>query len=204
MKRRKTTALDRAVIQFQKLEKPMTFERIYHAIFPTVEYLAKKYAYLFPDMSVDDLMQEGYLHITTKVIPVYDAERASFKTLATISIRNRFRQLLKKIRQSEEEPLGIPPITFTEYEFSSGLPFAEFQDAKHFVDEILVADFLRLFKERLTQEHWDIYWRIYKDPDLKFRSFAEEMDISMASLYRRCRTIYFFLKLLIEKESDDG
>jgi len=202
--KRKTTALDRAVLRFQKTAKPPTFEKIYYAIYPTVEYLSRRYAYVMSNMSVDDLMQEGFLHITTSVIPMYDAERASFKTLATISVRNRFRQLLKKIRQTEHEPTGLPTITFTEYEFNKGVSLADFPDTKDFIDEILVVDFLRLFKERLTEEHWRIYWSIYRDPDLKFRTLSKEMGVSMASLYRRCRAIYSFLKLLIEKETGNA
>lgn len=203
MAKRKTTALDRAVLRFIEHGKRSTFEKIYHAILPTVEYLAKKYAYLFPGMSPEDLIQEAYIHLSTKVIPVYDAKRASFKTLVTISVRNKFRQLLSKIRANEDQPTGLPLMTFTEYEFASGLKALEFQDQKNFIDEILVADFLRLFKERMSADHWEIYWQLYKDPALKFKDLAKDHGLSVASLYRKSRAIYSFLKMLIEKERDD-
>jgi hypothetical protein len=202
--KRKTTALDRAVIRFQEKGKQATFERIYHAIFRDVKFLSEKYLWLFPGLTMEDLMQEAYLHISLKVIPKYNAEEASFRTLASISIKNKFRQLLQKIRKSENEPTGIPSITFTEYEFNSGIDGVDFEDSKDFVDEILISDFLRLFKERLTAEHWKIYWKIYKDPKLNFKGLAKDRGLSIASLYRKCHSIYSFLKMLIDKENENG
>ena len=200
--KRKTTALDRAVIKFRKGKKK-SFNRIYADIRPTIIYVAKKFAHLFPDKDVDDLIQEAYLLISTKVIPAYDPERASFKTLVKIATTNQFRTMVRRIMHKEKTPDDVPIITFTEFEIDNVDGILDIPDAKGLLDDVLINDFLVLFQERLTRDSWGIYYRLYRDPNSDFKIVAREMSISMMSLYRKCRSIYAFLKMLIEKEGND-
>lgn len=200
-KKRKETALDLAVVKYQKGKKS-SFRRIYHEIYPVVFAIARKYIFLFPDKTIEDLIQDAYFHISYKVIPKYDPERAGFKTLVTTSLKNKFRTMIKEIQDKEDEPVTIPAVTFTEYEIDGSTEVASIEDGKDIFDEVLINDFLRLFKNRLTKDSWSIYWQLYRSPKSSFKKMAKQKGMSMKSLYRKCNSIYSFLKMIIEKEEE--
>jgi len=202
--RRKTTALDRAVLRYQERGKQRTFARIYHEIYPTVRFVANRFAHLFHDRTIEDLMQDAYIHVSMKVIPAYDPEVSGFKTLVRIAVTNKFRTMVKEIMRKVSDPAGIPVITFTEWEVLNTVGLDEIPGGQDIFNEILVGDFLDLFKERLTKESWSIYWKMYRDPNSPLKHLAKEMGISAMSLYRKSRSIYSFLKMLVEKEASDG
>jgi len=201
-KRRKTTALDRAVIKYREGRKT-SYNRIFQAIQPVIRNVANQFVRSFPGNDVNDLMQEAYLHIQTKVIPAYNPDLAGFRTLVKISVTNKFRTMLRQILNKEKYPDNLPIITFTEFELNNEGQLLKIADGKEMLDDILIDDFLRLFKERLTKDSWAIYIRLYRDRNFNFKRMAKDMNISMMGLYRRCKSIYTFLKMLIEKEGEN-
>lgn len=200
--KRDLTVLDKSVLRYQKGKKYL-FRRIYHEIYPTVFAVSRKYLFLFPDKTIEDLIQDAYLHISCKVISKYNPERgAGFKTFVTASITNKFRTMIKEISDKEKQQTGISAITFTQYEIDGVFEIADIEDGKDIFDEVLINDFLRLFKKRLTKESWSIYWQLYRSPKSNFKKMAKQKGVSMKSLYRKCNSIYNFLSMIIEKEQE--
>jgi len=198
-RKRRTTKLDRRVERYRETGKHKIFEVIYYDIINTVKVIAARFYKYFPDRTFDDLVQEAMLHVHFKVIPKYDIHRASFKTIASIAVEQKFIRMLKSIKTKRGTIINMP--TFTEIEFHTDIDIQEeAEDTKNFMDdEVIVRDLLRLFKERLSKESWRLYRRIYRDPDIDFARLARKKGLSQSSLYRKCRDIYLFLTMLVEK-----
>lgn len=200
-RKRDTTILDRSVLRFKRSKRNITFGKIYQEIFPIVRGIAYRYKHKFPDRNIDDLIQEGLFFVRYELIPIYNIKRAGFKTLVSIGVRQKFSRMITELKTRKRIIDSAP--TFTEYEFRLGKDFAEIPDGLDIMNDILVSDFLSLFKERLSKESWVLYKRLYKDPKQNFQKLAKKMKLSVPSLYRKCRSIYEFLKMLIEKVDNE-
>jgi hypothetical protein len=200
-RKRDTTILDRAVLRFKSNKRNITFSKIYKEIYPVVRGIACQFRNRFPDRNIDDLIQEGLFFVRYELIPIYDIKRAGFKTLVSIGVKQKFIRMISEIRAQKRIFDSAP--TFTEYEFRIGKDFSEIPDGLDIMNEILVSDFLALFKERLSKESWKLYKKLYKDPKQDFRKLAKKMRLSIPSLYRKCRSIYEFLKMLMERVDNE-